>query len=208
MRIPRQTRQKRLHTRVGRLRTEGNVSDWIEARRRSGRRPITADEVPYLEAVGAELRRLRELARMSRRMLASASLVSASHLVAIEHGTRRTRRSTLCAITLALADGDEATAEANTAKLVALAGPTLAPSNRFSDRREANRPRRQARIDRLAATALPVAEKLAERLVAEMLVGYRLVPLPKRDRTRHWAGMEIREPAAVARAKARARRKR
>ncbi|HWE54349.1 MAG TPA: helix-turn-helix transcriptional regulator [Acidimicrobiales bacterium] len=161
--------------------------------RSHGLRPITDDEIPLLEAVGGELRRLREGAGLSRPQLAAASGRSKWTVYGIEHAEQRTRLTTLRALALGITAGDEAAAEAIAISLADLAGPTLAPSNRFSDRREGHQARREARADRLAAAALPVAEKIAEAMVDETLTGYRLYPLSKRDRSPR-GEMVIRRP--------------
>lgn len=177
------------------------LTDWRDIERARGRRPIEPDELPFLLALGDELRRMREMMGLSRPALAWASGVSERTVLNIEHATRRTRHTTLHALAVGLADSDDADADGITARFVELAGPTLAPSNRFSDRREHNRSRRQARADRLAATALPIAEKVAESMIQKMLVGYRLVPLPRRDRTKTSRFDELRPPAATTRAR-------
>jgi len=148
--------------------------------------------------MAALLRELRAGAGMTRRALAYASGISASHVANLEFATRRPRATTLRALAAGLADGDDAAADAIAGALIDAAGASVAPSNRYSDRRERHRPRRQAKVARLAATALPVAEAIAEELVREALVGYRLVPLPKRERRRAGDWM-FREPRSKGR---------
>lgn len=158
------------------------MTNWVDNHRASGLRPLQAEEIPYLEALGAELRRLRNAAGLTQAVLAHGGAISAEYLRKLEHGVRRTRLTTLRRLATVLGDGDERAADSITDHLAALAGPTLAPSNRFSNRREQNRARREAKINRLAAAAMPIAEEIAETMVREMLVGHRLVPLPKRVR--------------------------
>ena len=169
------------------------MGKWVENQRARPLCVLDADEVARLEVMGAILRKLRADAGMSRPALARASGISASHIACLEHAVRRPRATTLHALALALSGGNEAVADAITAELVDAAGASVAPSNRFSDRRERNRPRRQAKAERLAALVLPVAEAVAEELVREMLVGHRLVPLPERDRRRQGEPI-VREP--------------
>ena len=81
-------------------------SSWIDTERAGSRRPITAAEVPYLERLGAELRRLRRVeAGLSRSQLAVCAKMSDRQIEGIEVGTRRTRRSTLERIAHALVEG-------------------------------------------------------------------------------------------------------
>jgi hypothetical protein len=101
----------------------------------------------------------------------------------IEVGAARVRLSTLTALADVFADDSDQAARI-VSVLTELAGPTLVEPNRFSVRRQANKVRREARAAKLAARALPVAEKIAEQMVDEILRGHYVVPIPQRDRTR------------------------
>jgi transcriptional regulator with XRE-family HTH domain len=120
---------------------------WQERQRAEARRPITDDEVPYLEAMGTALRRLRSEARLSRRILGLRAQVHQSTLTGIEHGSRRTRRSTLERIAAALVE--ELPARGTAAELVdylvELAGPALAPVSAYDERVQRRRARRLRR---------------------------------------------------------------
>lgn len=122
---------------------------WIEAERARCRRPITPDEVPRLQALGDEIRRLRwRVAHVSRSKLALRAEVSIRQLEQIERAIRRTRRSTLGRIAGALVElrPDIGAADELVERLAALAGPALAPE---SDYRERVEKRRRSRWDRL-----------------------------------------------------------
>lgn len=110
------------------------------------RRPITAEERPYLETMGAELKRLRQTARLTGRGLAYMALVSQGHVWTIEAGRVRTRKSTLSRIAVALvaAEPDLGTAEEITERLATLAGPGLAAETQH----EATQARRLRRRER------------------------------------------------------------
>jgi hypothetical protein len=59
--------------------------NWIEAERSRTRRPITSDEVPDLETMGDELRRLRSnVAGLSRPALSIRAQISVRQIEQIE----------------------------------------------------------------------------------------------------------------------------
>lgn len=107
------------------------------------RRPISADEVVALEALGRELAATRRAAGYSQVALAKAVGMHPTSISRIEIGTRRTRRSTLHRIAELLIE-----AEANTDEVVLmerwtqLAGPALAPESKYADRVARRRDRR------------------------------------------------------------------
>ena len=120
-------------------------SNWIEAERARTRRPINANEVPGLEALGDELLRLRwTVARIHRPALAIRSQVSVRQIEQIERAIRRTRRSTIERIMLALVKvkPDLGEPAALVARLTELAGPGLAPESEYRKRVERRRRRR------------------------------------------------------------------
>lgn len=124
---------------------------WIDAERARCRRPIRPDEVPGLEALGAELRRLRrDVARVARPKLSARAQMSVRQIEQIERAIRRTRRSTLDRIAASLVDlapnlGDpEELAE----RLAGLAGPGLAPESGYRERVEKRRKARRHRTKR------------------------------------------------------------
>jgi len=118
---------------------------WLEAERARSRRPITADEVPGLEALGDELRRLRwDVARLHRPLLAIRAQISVRQIEQIERAIRRTRRSTLERIVVALVkvEPDLGKPAALVAQLTELAGIGLAPESEYRERVERRRRRR------------------------------------------------------------------
>lgn len=126
-------------------------SAWIEAERARCRRPIASEEVAGLRALGDEIRRLRgQVARVARPRLAVRSEVSIRQLEQIEQAIRRTRRSTLARIAGALVELEPSigTADELVARLVALAGPALAPESDYHERVEKRRRSRWARLRR------------------------------------------------------------
>jgi transcriptional regulator with XRE-family HTH domain len=158
---------------------------WVLRDRAHGLHPIGADEAVALEQLGRELRRLRENAQLSRRALARASLVSERFLRQLEAGAARARLASLTALAPVLADGDPDLAARLLASLVELAGDTVVPASKWSERRERNRARREARVARKAEQLMPAATRIAEAMVDDMLVGHWVVPIPPRDRSRH-----------------------
>lgn len=157
---------------------------WIEAERARCRRPIKPEEVPGLEALGAELRRLRwTVARLSRPALAVRAQVSVRQIEQVEQAIRRTRRSTLDRIAAALVkvrpDMGEAAALAD--RLAALAGPGLAPESDHRERVEKRRKARWRRLERrvLYRHVLPV---LVAQLDAELRAERRAERAAKRSR--------------------------
>ena len=112
--------------------------------RAHSRRPITEEEVPYLESLGDELGRLRKQAGFTYSLLGDQAEISAAQLRNIVHGVRRTRASTLLRICVVLAEWLDETPEEIRARLVELAGPALAPEAK---------PEHQDRIDRRRADA-------------------------------------------------------
>jgi transcriptional regulator with XRE-family HTH domain len=131
------------------------------ARERVGNRyPIPDEQVPHLLALGKEVRRLREVAGMSRRTVAERALCRPATLSRIERGTRRTRRSTLQRLLAAMVDEDDVAELLE--ELCQIAGPGLAPESPYAarlDRRRLRRARLKAKRDRYAAALLPELEK-------------------------------------------------
>ena len=146
--VERVSRTTRAHARA----VEGETvpdSAWICRERARCRRPITPNEVPGLQALGTEIRRLRwSLARAPRSRLAVRAQVSVRQLEQIEQAIRRTRHSTLARIAAALVElkPDLGTEGELVNRLAALAGAALAPE---SDYRERVDKRRRARWKRL-----------------------------------------------------------
>lgn len=102
-----------------------------DAVRASSFAPIRDEEIPFLEALGAELRRLREGQGLSRPMLGRWVGMSPDYLRWIEAGCRRPRRSTLARLAHVLG--------ADLEELVKLAGPCVAAES-LSSRKRAERP--------------------------------------------------------------------
>lgn len=94
------------------------------------RRPIEPHELAYLVALGAEVRRLRRLTGWSQRAIDRTAGFGVGYSARLEGARRRPRRSALerLARALWLAGAGERPA-AIVRRLVALAGPALAPES-------------------------------------------------------------------------------
>jgi transcriptional regulator with XRE-family HTH domain len=112
-----------------------------------GRRPVEPWEQPFLTALGAELRVLRQHAGLTQAALASRAGLAERSLRRIEHGQRRTRRSTLARLAAALLPRpSDGTAAADLVEgLVRTAGPALAAESVYTERVQARRERRRRR---------------------------------------------------------------
>lgn len=110
-----------------------------------GRRPITAEEVPHLEALGQRVTEMRTAVGLTRRSLSRLAPVSYEHLSAIERGKRRTRRSMLQRILAPIVHDDALEMELD--ELVAIAGPALALEidEAYAERAQRRRERRDRR---------------------------------------------------------------
>lgn len=125
------------------------------------RQPITDDEVPHLELLGTTLRTLRVEARLTQQQLADAAELSRTQVRRIEHGTRRTRRSTLGRIADALADDLDDDADRLAQQLEAAAGPALADESDHAERVAERRDRRHTATHvEVAGTRIPVGQTL------------------------------------------------
>jgi hypothetical protein len=150
-------------------------SDRFAKRRGRSRRPITDDEIPHLEKLGSELRRLRESHGMSRPVVARGAQVSSTTIALIEWACRRTRPSTLRRIVDVLVP-DPAKAAAIVEHLLELGGPAVAPESQWAnrlDRRRARRVRQRAKREALAA-------ELAPQIAAELVKQLRVRQLDKK----------------------------
>ena len=148
----------------------------VDARRSGTRRPLTDEEFPHLEALGAELRELRERASLSRSQLGWAATVSVTHLANLEGGHRRTRRSTLLRIAGVLVDhipGYLGSPDDLADYLCAVAGPALAAESQYAARVDRRRGRRVTRAERLAALALPIAQAMAREMARDIVEARR-----------------------------------
>lgn len=142
------------------------------------RRPITDDEIPYLEALGAELRQLRTDVGLQRARLASLAGVQPETIRWIEFGVRRTRRpmlERLVAATLTAGgdDLDAVVAAEVVDHLCALAGPALAPASQYQDRVDRRRARRVRKAANRDEQVYRAALGMARSLAAAALVEYR-----------------------------------
>ena len=106
------------------------------------RRPITADEQPGLTTLGRLLRGYRTSAHLTRAALAQLVGVHPSTIERIERATRRTRRSTLEAIAMALAEVIGQPTSAISSPLLTVGAPVLAPESEYADRIARRRQRR------------------------------------------------------------------
>lgn len=145
----------------------------VEKARSNRRRPIEDGEVPFLEAFGHTLRSLRNQAGLSQRDLAWLASISARHLLSLEHGLSRTRRSTVERIAGALASEGAGDAEVLTAHLVALAGPALAPESEYAERVAKRRESRSRTKERIEARAQEIATGMAVEMAKDHIAAWR-----------------------------------
>lgn len=139
--------------------------------------PIRPEETFWLEQLGDYLRTCREDAGLTRSELAAAAQLSPGHLGQLEWGVRRTRRSTLTRIALALqgSDVDPDALESWVDLLCDLAGPALAAESTYKERVDQRRERRakkaakakDKRDDSVVAEAVPMARNFAASALAE-----------------------------------------
>ena len=120
------------------------IARYIQRQHRLLRRPIAPEEVQHLERLASELRSQRTAAELSRPELAALSSTSAETIKGIELMKARTRVSTLERLSQALAHAQPqlGVAESLLSRLVAAAGPALAPESKYSGRVESRRNRR------------------------------------------------------------------
>lgn len=113
--------------------------------RQECRRPISDSEIPYLVQLGRLLRELRTAAGLSQARLAKQAQLSSWTIGVLEHGSRRTRRSTLERIARALVKADSALGDPEelTERLAAAGGPAIASESAYRDRVERRRSRRK-----------------------------------------------------------------
>ncbi len=111
------------------------------------RRPITTDEQPGLDTLGRLLREYRTSAHLTRADLAQLVGVHPSTIERIERATRRTRRSTLEAIALALAEVIGQPTSAISSPLLTVGAPVLAPESEYADRIARRRQRRHRKAE-------------------------------------------------------------
>jgi hypothetical protein len=95
--------------------------------RRGQPRPITDDELPYLQALGAAVRKMRDESGLTGKALAATALISEGQLGRIVAGTRRTKRSTLGRLVAVAVESnpDLGPADDLLARLCDIAGPSL-----------------------------------------------------------------------------------
>jgi len=153
--MPRGIRRARVvctHARSGEtaISTPDQPPTWQDRERASCRRPIQPREVHGLELLGANVRSLRESARLSRPQLSMRSGVSVRTIARIETGIRRTRVDTLTRlITGIFPDG----AGAVCARVVGDASGVLAPQSEFAARVARRRARRERKTRNRAVAA-------------------------------------------------------
>lgn len=99
--------------------------------------PLREEEIPFVEALGREVRALRIAHGVRLVDLARLALLDKDSLYRIEHGLRRTRRSTLERIVSSLADvvpDEEVDVLGTVSHLVEVAGPALAAESQWQER--------------------------------------------------------------------------
>ncbi len=136
------------------------------------RRPIADAEVQNLQALGAALRAARRSAGLTQAVVARRALIGERHLRDLETGRRRTRRSTLDRLSVALVSKSPAGMPAFQILMILLqaAGSNLAAESPHAarvDRRRARRTRRlvtqQSFVDRRI-----VSGRLVERRATDV----------------------------------------
>ncbi|MCU1492082.1 MAG: hypothetical protein JWM85_3487 [Acidimicrobiaceae bacterium] len=123
-------------------------------------RPLTDEEIPYAERLGALLTDLRKRAGGSRRYIAAEAHLSDNQLWVLECGYQRTRASTLLRLAEALAPHLHESAESLHARLVETAGIALAPESPWSARSARHRERRWAAYETKKRRAREWAERM------------------------------------------------
>lgn len=150
----------------------------------ASRRLLTDEEIPYLDALGAELRTVREALRLSRPELSRRTglLVSRHTIERIETGIRRTRASTLYLIAQALVDAAEdppMTAEELVEHFLSLGSIAVAPESQHYERVARRRQRRLEKERKLNARAEAMARgmvrEVARKMASEYIEGWRWV---------------------------------
>lgn len=113
------------------------------------RRPLRPEELPYLQALGAELRRMRAEAGVTAGYVGAVAYITPRQVQRIEQGARRTRRSTLDRIVtvLLLAAPDLGSRDSLVEHLCSLAGPALAPESPHADKSAARRQGKRQRLE-------------------------------------------------------------
>lgn len=102
----------------------------------NGANRIGEDEIPYLKALGGELKRLRQESGLTWLQFGYGSLVSRAHLLSMSRGVVRTRRSTLERIASAAVEANPELGPVGEVVewLCAVAGPALASESSFPER--------------------------------------------------------------------------
>jgi transcriptional regulator with XRE-family HTH domain len=106
-------------------------------------RPLAAEEIPHLVAMGEALRETRRRAGLTQQQVATLATVTGGHLSVIERGKARTRRSTLERLVAAMVPEVEVAGLVE--DLVGLVGPGLAPESDYVERLKRRRARRARR---------------------------------------------------------------
>ncbi|WP_404387831.1 helix-turn-helix domain-containing protein [Humibacillus xanthopallidus] len=110
------------------------------------RRPIQEWEVPYLKALGQELRALRLEAGITQEALAVSTGLSSRSLRRLERGERRTRYTTLARLSVRLSHSSSPERARDLLdRLLTIAGPALAPESQYAERLDMRRERRARR---------------------------------------------------------------
>ena len=136
---------------------------WVIKDRAGSRNPLTADEVPYAEALGEYLRGLRKETGLATRVIAIRAGIVYETWHRIELATRHTRHSTLERIANELGEALDRDPKPIYLEMVRLAGPCLAPESLYRERVEN---RRATRLRRNASrTARQEAQEDAWRAV-------------------------------------------
>lgn len=132
--------------------------------RAATRRPIGSEEVLALEALGREIRRLQNRCGLTQAQLGERSGFGA-YVSKLERGARRSRLSTLERLGAALVEAEPGIGpvEALVARLVALAGETLAAPTAYPDLDGSRKLRKERRARRRERQRVREAESKQRR---------------------------------------------
>lgn len=146
--------------------------------RASCRRPIHDDEIPHLEAMGDELRRMRLEAGLSWETVAHLASVNWLTVYRLESGVRRTRRPMLERLVVAIlstVDDDVTAAEVADVvdHLIDLVGPALAGPSMYAGKVADRRVRRDKKAAKLSEKQWSEAVRIAKTMASTAISEYQ-----------------------------------
>lgn len=122
------------------------------------RRPLRPHEEPHLQRLGILIATTRRAAGLSSTQLAIEAEISRSFLYRLEHGRRRTTRSTLTRLAEAItAHTNHLDSASLLTDMIQLAGPALAEESAYAERKTRRRAARTQRHHQAQARAQAAA---------------------------------------------------